>query len=353
MFKSRTLFVIGAGASAEVGLPVGDQLREDISKRVDIRFSHSYTLESGDQDICETLRRISGGKINDYLPACWKIRDGIILANSIDNFIDSHRQEPKIQICGKLSIVQAIIEAERRSQLFFDSRNPGRDATIKFREIQESYFIQMWRILQEGVSVEDVDSLFSNVSFVTFNYDRCLEHFLLYALQRHYFVEEECAAEILSTIPIYHPYGTVGKLPWQDAQNSVPYGGTEVQYRRYKINDLADQINTYTEKFDDTAALQAMRSAVDEAVDVVFLGFGYFEDNMRLLTKSGVRNPRAKRVFGTAYGLSESDISVITEQIRDLYPACDSRLIQIRRDLTCGGLFREFGRTLTNDRPLP
>jgi hypothetical protein len=38
MFKRRTLFVLGAGASAEVDFPLGSQLAKAIGNKLDIRF---------------------------------------------------------------------------------------------------------------------------------------------------------------------------------------------------------------------------------------------------------------------------------------------------------------------------
>jgi len=38
MFKRRTLFIIGAGASCEADMPLGKKLADDIAKSMDIRF---------------------------------------------------------------------------------------------------------------------------------------------------------------------------------------------------------------------------------------------------------------------------------------------------------------------------
>ena len=114
MLESRTLFIIGAGGSAEFGLLIGDQLKSEISTRMDIRFSDGFNMDGdGDFAIYAALKDEAGSDINDYLHACWKIKGGIVLANSIDNFIDSHRGDEKSQLCGKRAIIQAIIAAEK------------------------------------------------------------------------------------------------------------------------------------------------------------------------------------------------------------------------------------------------
>jgi len=40
MFKRKTLFVLGAGASFEAGLPTGKDIAQTIGKKMDIRFEH-------------------------------------------------------------------------------------------------------------------------------------------------------------------------------------------------------------------------------------------------------------------------------------------------------------------------
>ena len=39
MFNSKTTIVVGAGASAELGMPVGSELKKTIATKLDIRFS--------------------------------------------------------------------------------------------------------------------------------------------------------------------------------------------------------------------------------------------------------------------------------------------------------------------------
>ena len=110
----QTVFVIGAGASKEVGLPTGDELKNLISKSLDIdtdAFDRKAT--SGDSLICETLiREVPDGLT--YLPAAHHIRDAMPQAESIDNFIYQHQGDKKIELCGKLAIVRSILVAERR-----------------------------------------------------------------------------------------------------------------------------------------------------------------------------------------------------------------------------------------------
>jgi hypothetical protein len=126
MFNKKTVVVIGAGASQEVKLPTGMDLKEQIATLLDIRFEDGLTKVSGDHIILEALRqhlrRPDGrpGDINPYLHAGWTIRDAMSQAISIDNFIDAHNGDEKIELCGKLATVRAILRAERSSSLYVD-----------------------------------------------------------------------------------------------------------------------------------------------------------------------------------------------------------------------------------------
>jgi hypothetical protein len=56
MFKRKTLFIVGAGASAEFGLPVGSGLAAKIAHMMDVRFEFGYRpIGEGDMDLYEQL----------------------------------------------------------------------------------------------------------------------------------------------------------------------------------------------------------------------------------------------------------------------------------------------------------
>jgi hypothetical protein len=56
VFKKRTLFVVGAGASYEMGLPTGKQLAATIKQKMDVPFADGYKPSgSGDYDLLEQL----------------------------------------------------------------------------------------------------------------------------------------------------------------------------------------------------------------------------------------------------------------------------------------------------------
>ena len=128
MADRKTLMVVGAGASKEAGIPTSQGLKENIAGYLKLQFEDFGKRISGDDSIFEALTLASGEQeptnagwlLNQYLDAAWQIHTAMPQALSIDNFIDLHQGNEKIELCGKLAIVRAILHWERKSLLFTD-----------------------------------------------------------------------------------------------------------------------------------------------------------------------------------------------------------------------------------------
>jgi hypothetical protein len=176
MFRRQTLFVIGAGASNEFDIPVGKDLATNISRKMDLR------REDGDTSLYEHMKQSQDPKDNDkWQYAAFKIRDALPLCRSIDDFLDIHRSDEFKIAYGKAAIVKTILEAENKSSLYF---NPQSHQTIAFNDNAETWLVKFMAVLSQ--ERRDVEKIFENVAFIVFNYDRCLEHFLVHALQVQY-----------------------------------------------------------------------------------------------------------------------------------------------------------------------
>jgi len=346
MFRSKTVFIVGAGASSEVGLPIGAGLKIDISQKIDIRFENGYRQNSGDTQIMEMFRHHSNGAesysddVNDYLSACWKMRDAMPQALSIDNYIDAHRGNKMIELCGKLGIVKCILEAERHSSLYVDHRQRQ---DLDLSHSSSTWYAGFFQLLTEGLSVDELDNIFDNVSFIVFNYDRCIEQYLFAALKNYYSLTDEKTKSVLSKLKIHRPYGSVGNL-------AIPVAGIDgIVFGASSVNLLqtAKQIKTFTEQFEDKESLNQISEAIKHASTLVFLGFAFHPQNMELL-KAGADAETSKRVFATALGISKSDCEVIGLDIQKTFslPAEDIKII-LRNDLNCNALFGEYRRSLT------
>jgi len=118
MFTRKTTFIIGAGASNEVGLPTGLDLKRIVADKLNITFdiSHGYSLVTGDHAVESAIRahvKLQNERdINPYLDEAWKIRDAMPQALSIDNYLDAHAGNEALKLCGKLAIARSIVIAQ-------------------------------------------------------------------------------------------------------------------------------------------------------------------------------------------------------------------------------------------------
>jgi hypothetical protein len=263
------------------------------------------------------------------------IRDGIQLARSIDDFLDMHRSSQFVVTYGKVAIVKSILEAEQSSKLYF---NRFKGETFDIAKLADTWLIKFMQMLGPGIPFEEIHSLFSNVSFVVFNYDRCIEFFLGHALQRLYGIDEAFAKTLLASLSIIHPYGVIAP--------SIEFGSRAMNYL-----ELTNGIKTYTEQVRDEAILTSIAEQVEAARHIVFLGFAYHDQNLALL-KPATKLPRNKRIFGTAYRMSDADVNVVRHQLAAWFQSAPATAvakdISIENKLTCAGMFDDYAKSLTS-----
>jgi hypothetical protein len=291
----------------------------------------------------DAYRRKDLARANDYRAAGCAIKSGILLANSIDAFLDNHRNDPRIKLCGKLGIVRAISDAERASSLFVEPSR--RDDPINVDRILDTWFVKFFRMLSERISKAELERLFENVAFINFNYDRCLEHFLVYAVRAKYGLDWPSAYSVVNKLTVHHPYGSIGPLQWQNEHHWAPFG-VEVEHPDVLLR-MADGIRTFTEEVADPARLSELRKLVADARNVVFLGFAFHPQNLELLKPTSIVEP--KRIYGTVMGVSDPDRHVIEETLRIMFGKPKKLRVQTI-DLhtgTCASLFDTYSRTLT------
>jgi hypothetical protein len=282
MFKSKVLFIVGAGASCEAKLPSGYELKLKIGEKLNFHFnSNPDQVPEGDQWIYDALQRHSHGpgELIKYIQARKQYYRAMHQAISIDNYLDAHQTDKYTILCGKLGIAKTILEAERTSLLYFDET---RHETRNFANLEKTWYGAFQKLLMENVEKSNISNVFDNLSFITFNYDHCIEHLLVHAVTNYYGVSFNEVSSLVNQVVIRHPYGVVGVLPWQlqTQGRPVPFGRVE----NADLLGLAAQINTFTEQQQDDEKLTAIRQTVREAEVIVFLGFAFHERNMELIS---------------------------------------------------------------------
>src|SRR4051794_9928762 len=130
MFKRRTLFIVGAGASQEVGFPTGPDLALRIADNLkprDDEVRGTITAFQDEELYHEIVRHVGTDnqwqKLQPYLRAAERMHSGVALSSSIDDFLSIHEGDPCLVELGKAAIVRAILRAERESDLYIDQSN--------------------------------------------------------------------------------------------------------------------------------------------------------------------------------------------------------------------------------------
>jgi hypothetical protein len=352
MFKAKTLLVIGAGASCEANLPSGEELKHRIAKILDIKFERFNRQVGGDPRIVEAIHKFAGGDItgvNPYIPKAHRIRDVVpSAAISIDNYLDAHKGDAELELCGKLAIVKSILDAEASSKM---KRKDQYLDEFVFDNLKETWYISFLKMLTENVRRDNIASIFENVSIITFNYDRCIERYLVQGLSHYYGLAAQEAQQIVATLRIVHPYGKVGFLPWQ-GHPGVPFG----DHARADLLAISREIKTFTEGLDDQAMVAEMQGMVAGAENIVFLGFSFHPQNLELI-KVPAGKTAARRLFATVLGASPSDQGAIKASVAAIL----NRAVNVHYNdhveadklqfdflnATCSMLFQEYWRSLS------
>lgn len=218
MFKVKTVFILGAGASCHYGYPTGEELVKRVITKGKTALIHCKTaLEPGSGGLVHRpliIKRNSPDKVstteieNEWRNAIdefGELVDRLTAAHPlvIDYFLDHNRD---LETIGKFCIAWAILEAEAIYRR--DHRNG-----------MEINFDNDWcRFLVHKLTTgcPNISAFLQNqVSFITFNYDVSLEHELfrgLSALKR--FSENNTIQTFLDGNRITHVYGRVRQDPF-------------------------------------------------------------------------------------------------------------------------------------------
>lgn len=215
MFSQPVVFVIGAGASAELGLPTGTDMKARIA------LSHNFNRDQsgnliGNRTIFDMLGARFGQESAIRQQQATELATRITEFESIDEALHWFSAQPDPVAIGKAAIVWEILQAEHSSKLF-NAQNPEMIREINYNDTWVSYFLSM---LVSSLRREQTTDLFRNVTIINFNYDRTIEHFLFSRLQTNFGLNREEAGKALSALnaDMIRPYGSVGPLPWQQGQ---------------------------------------------------------------------------------------------------------------------------------------
>jgi hypothetical protein len=298
MFSQPIVFVVGAGASSEFGLPTGADLKQRIATSLNFRPGPSGRVV-GDGVLHEMLYRKFGDQIEKYQAAAGALSAIIGQFISIDEALHWYSSSSEIVSLGKASIVREILQAERVSPLFSHDHPDSKSGIAANNNWTPTLLSMAVSSLRRG----EVQNAFSQVTVINFNYDRTIEQFLYIDLQTKFGFDVSDAKRVVMDLNILRPYGSVGALPWQD-KSGVPYGAN-LGKDHDQLFRLSENVRIYTEDNRSAQVIDAIHTAIDTARMIVFLGFGFHQQNMNLL-KVG-RGADWRRVLATVLGIDSEN----------------------------------------------
>lgn len=293
----KTVVIVGAGASKSFDptgtMPVGSELAEQIERLMDEELLTRHSTDFG--PIAGSFSR-NGGVDGSHYAAMARIRDSIHSKNSIDDFISEWSDVPHLEAIAKRAIAICILAGESASQLMdLDVLEQDGGFAGRMRSMRPTWLATIARSINPEARRRDFDQVFQGLTFITFNYDRCIEQYLYAYATRSLNVPPPEAAALVSRVPIHHVYGSLGPLPF--ARGTLGFGDPN----HLLIEYAAANIRTYSEE--TTPGVRLIQERVHGAENVILLGLGFHPQNLKII--AGESWEGSGRIWATAKGLTQ------------------------------------------------
>jgi len=213
MFTQPVVIVVGAGASFDTyGLPLGSTLATRIAEDTNFFFEHySHRPTKGDADFFERTIwakfSTDRDKLNLYTAASQRLSAAISSTVSIDDALHQLSEFPEAIEIGKMCIIRSILKAEGKSDL----KNQSESGRPLPEAGKDGWIEQIFSMAITGFKLSEIERAFNKITFVNFNYDRCIEQYFYWSLQRIGMSAAQ-SAETVRNLSIIRPYGGLGSL---------------------------------------------------------------------------------------------------------------------------------------------
>jgi hypothetical protein len=243
MIEEPTCLILGAGASAHLGFPLGVALKD----RMVAELQSEHFADSGASNLGIPSNIICN---TDHALMCQQL--GFGGWRSPDAFLEKH---PEHRTLGKHLIASMLRVHENENALMTERRG---------------WYTQ----LVDALLAESIDDFRRNqLSIITYNYDRSVDCVIHRLVQHRYGLDSDSAWQLVcDVIPIIHVHGTLGPYP------SVPYG-----LHGRSTEKAADAIKIVSEVQDDTPEFRAATRCLQRANRIIIVGFAFAMQNVERL----------------------------------------------------------------------
>jgi len=278
MISRPTVLILGAGASIHVGYPLGATLINDLCNNRGTgekgEYPNNWTVDETDRFIT----RLS--------------RAGFY---SIDAFLET---VPDLAEMGKFLLAREIKRHENIDRLFPPNSS--------------GWYQYLFNSLLDNSNPKGFES--SQLSIITFNYDRSIEAYLHETLVARFEMTHEEDSGTLSHIPIIHVHGLLGSYP------DIPYNSHcdtsdlfEISKQIQIIHEVKDSEHGFcNEEFEYANRL------LNETERIFFLGFGFHADNVRRFQFFSPEIFEGREVYATTRGMGPIELAALETRFEPL-----------------------------------
>lgn len=280
----NTVIVLGAGASADVGYPTNKQLHDAIY----IKLSTKNDVYRANELYKAAL---AAGFQSDHILSFGKLLHQST-AETVDEFL---RFSPSFRGLGKFCIAHELIRIEDQPDLIERGK-------------------KCWyQIFRKAIGL-DLHSPPNNISIITFNYDRSLKHFIYlgYEALHESLHHPHAIRNAVGKLGFLHVHGELSPLPWTERRDSREYGPVS---DAKMLRTVSQSILIADEASDASYHPEAPSVIVKQASKIIFLGFGFHQENMRKLGLTSFSRPSTQQFIATVRDdIPRRKLKEITEQ---------------------------------------
>lgn len=323
MINIPTVFILGAGSSKPYGYPTGAELRRLIITEF---YTELNILLRKEESVSEREKQTLLRESEKFIDAFDKSS-----IESIDKFLSLN---PNFSYYGKLAIIISIHKREKLSK----SREE-----VDYK--QDWYKLLFNRMISSFNKPSDYDKFSENkVAFITFNYDRSLDHFIhesfdnSFLQNRHdiesaYLTRSSIDRNKYIPFPFIHVYGQVDEIKW--------YGGFDYKEKIAfpDIKRLSGNIRVIGERANN---IDEITKIITGSKRIFFLGFGYAKENIESIGILDIINEDWK-IYGTAKSKTAKEIEDAKTAFRGTFSKpLTARFSANIEDANCYELLRKY-----------